>query len=336
MSLTSSFAPAVAFPAFTWRALRVADSSAIMALLFAVAQADQRMLSWTEADLRQELSDPACVLETDSLAAFTAEGAVVAFARVFLNPQLTVADDRRAHIDCEVDPVHRNSALLNALLDWAEARAQQRLAALGGTTRVCAIRVACQDNLTERIALFEARGYRSTRAFYRMRRDLHQPIPKKPLPEGLTALPYSPEWETRAFDAFEEAFSDHWGFEPTTIDEWRMYTVRLSSFRADLTLLAISGEDVVGFSINRVHPEENARSGLQQGWIGQLGTRRAWRKRGLATALLCHSMRLFKNAGLTHAGLGVDAENLTGALALYERLGFYTVKRNVVLEKSVE
>ena len=42
-----------AFPAFTWRALRVDDAPALMPFLLEVAQADQRMMSWSEADLRQ-------------------------------------------------------------------------------------------------------------------------------------------------------------------------------------------------------------------------------------------------------------------------------------------
>ena len=51
-------------------------------------------------------------------------------------------------------------------------------------------------------------------------------------------------------------------------------------------------------------------------------TRRPWRKRGLASALIGRSLELLRERGMTSAVLGVDADNPTGALALYERAGF--------------
>jgi ribosomal protein S18 acetylase RimI-like enzyme len=46
-------------------------------------------------------------------------------------------------------------------------------------------------------------------------------------------------------------------------------------------------------------------------------------------------MRRFRAEGFDSVGLGVDAKNLTGALALYERIGFKAYKTGVVLEKRV-
>jgi ribosomal protein S18 acetylase RimI-like enzyme len=88
-------------------------------------------------------------------------------------------------------------------------------------------------------------------------------------------------------------------------------------------------------SFNVVNPESNERQNIQEGWIQALGVRRAWRKRGVATALLCQSMRAFKAAGLDYATLGVDTQNLTGALQLYERLGFVAFKRGITFDKPV-
>lgn len=97
----------------------------------------------------------------------------------------------------------------------------------------------------------------------------------------------------------------------------------------------MDGDEVVAFSINRVKAEENERLGVKSGWIGSLGTRRKYRKQGIASGLIAESMRKFKAEGLESVGLGVDAENLTGALALYERLGFHPVKTGFILEKRV-
>jgi ribosomal protein S18 acetylase RimI-like enzyme len=87
--------------------------------------------------------------------------------------------------------------------------------------------------------------------------------------------------------------------------------------------------------MNRYDPLAAERTGLKVGWIGSLGTRRAWRKRGLASALLVASMRAFQAAGLEYAGLAVDAENPTGALGLYESLGFKPYMRNMTFHKTL-
>jgi|SRR5579859_1778985 len=54
-------------------------------------------------------------------------------------------------------------------------------------------------------------------------------------------------------------------------------------------------QDAVAYSMNRFDPIAAERTGLKVGWIGSLGTRRAWRKRGLASALLIASMRAIGN-----------------------------------------
>src|SRR5690606_18977424 len=122
--------------------------------------------------------------------------------------------------------------------------------------------------------------------------------------------------------ALDEAFRDHWGNEPISAEDWELFFVGSSNFRPDLTPVALDGDEVAAVSFNTVDPEENARQAQSTGWIRTLGTRRPWRKRGLASALLVWSMRAFREAGLDTATLGVDAENPTGALGLYEGLGF--------------
>jgi GNAT superfamily N-acetyltransferase len=59
-------------------------------------------------------------------------------------------------------------------------------------------------------------------------------------------------------------------------------------------------------------------------YIGQVGVRRPWRRRGLAAAMLTHVLKLAANAGRTTAALDVDAASLTGAVGVYERVGFHT------------
>jgi ribosomal protein S18 acetylase RimI-like enzyme len=53
-----------------------------------------------------------------------------------------------------------------------------------------------------------------------------------------------------------------------------------------------------------------------------VGTLPGHRGRGLAAALLGHCLQECAAAGYDEASLSVDAENPTGALAIYRRAGF--------------
>ena len=94
--------------------------------------------------------------------------------------------------------------------------------------------------------------------------------------------------------------------------------------------IAWDGSDVAGVCINRPrHGDDDS-----MGWIGVLGVRRPWRRQGLGEALLRESFLAFRERGKRAAGLGVDAENTTGAVALYERVGLRVVRRSDTWERT--
>ncbi len=72
---------------------------------------------------------------------------------------------------------------------------------------------------------------------------------------------------------------------------------------------------------------ETAVTGVRDAYIGQVGTRRPYRGRGAANALLLRMLAAAAEEGYRTASLGVDADNPTGALGLYERLGFKVTRR---------
>jgi ribosomal protein S18 acetylase RimI-like enzyme len=156
------------------------------------------------------------------------------------------------------------------------------------------------------------------------------------LPDNLALRVYTPDLSEPVLAAFNEAFRDHWSFDPVTPEDWQQFFIDRSSFRPDLTYVVMDGAEVAGFSFNCISAEENARRQISEGWVEVLAVRRPWRKRGVATALLCASMHAFKAEGLQHAMLGVDTENLTGALRVYEHVGFKPVKRYVQSQKVAE
>jgi ribosomal protein S18 acetylase RimI-like enzyme len=321
------------WPQYTWRPARIEDVPALYETLLAIDKADDRQTADTLADLKTQFDDPWSNPETETLFAFTPAGQVAAFARTFMNPQ--PEEEARAFLWTEVHPDHRGDGLEDFLLDWAEARAVERLqAAPDGMPRV--LRCGLQDTLAGQIARLERRGFAPARYFYRMRRDLRDPIPDRSLAAGLTLRTFTPDLSKPVQAAINEAFRDHWSFEPITDEDWQQFFVKRSAFRPDLTFVVMDGDQVAGCSFNTVSPEENARYGIQEGWIAELAVRRPWRKRGIATALLCESMRAFKAEGLDFATLGVDTANLSGALRLYERVGFKPFKRFIQFARPVE
>jgi mycothiol synthase len=63
--------------------------------------------------------------------------------------------------------------------------------------------------------------------------------------------------------------------------------------------------------------------------------RRPWRRRGLARAMLARSMKLHKEQGMTQTGLGVDTQNPSGALQLYESMGYEVVDTETTYQKGL-
>jgi mycothiol synthase len=74
---------------------------------------------------------------------------------------------------------------------------------------------------------------------------------------------------------------------------------------------------------------------FEMGWVGMLGVRPGWRRRGLGELLLRTAFAQFARRGETRVGLGVDAQNETGATRLYERAGMSVAFQITVFRKDL-
>jgi GNAT superfamily N-acetyltransferase len=83
-------------------------------------------------------------------------------------------------------------------------------------------------------------------------------------------------------------------------------------------------------------PAENEALGIRRGWLDHVSVRRPWRRRGVASALIVAALDGLRSAGMTEAALGTDAENVTGAVPVYERLGFRRARTTVKYRKGFE
>lgn len=184
-------------------------------------------------------------------------------------------------------------------------------------------------------ALLEAAGYEPVRYYFLMRRPHLEDIPDAPLPAGLEIRPVQPEHHRAIFEADSEAFRDHWGHrEPTEADFERMFAS--PDLDTGLWVVAWDGDEVVGSVQTMIWRSENEALGVRRGWLEHISVRRPWRRRGVARAIIAEALRRLRGAGMEEAMLGVDAENPTGALQLYEVLGFEVHDRGATYRKAWE
>jgi ribosomal protein S18 acetylase RimI-like enzyme len=184
-------------------------------------------------------------------------------------------------------------------------------------------------------SLLLSEGYEAVRHGFEMVRPDLDDIPDLPLPAGLEVRPTLPEHYWTIWRAAEEAFRDHWG-ETEWQDAWFEEWQESPTFQPELWQVAWDGDEVAGMVQNFINHEENAEYGRKRGYTEGICVRRPWRRQGLAKGLIARSFHVIKDLGMTEAALGVDTENPSGALKLYESLGFRPVKRHTTYRKALE
>jgi GNAT superfamily N-acetyltransferase len=288
-----------------------ADAPAVAELVMAYERSLYGKTGYSLEDLEAEWES--LDLERDALVLLDGER-VVAFGALYDRGELW-------RIDGYVHPEERGRGLGTELVAALEAKAASR-----GARRL-------QNGVLEPdesgARLLVERGYRRVRVFRELRIDLHGDTPPPEWPSGLVPHEFDPEHDAAAFHAAQqEAFADHWEFKPRDFAYWRDFHVETERFDASLWRVVRSGHDVAAGAIC----EANRYGG---GWIAVIFTRRPWRGQGIGRALLRDAFLKFHARGETSVGLGVDAENQTGAFHLYEDEGMRPVLGWVLHERKL-
>jgi mycothiol synthase len=208
--------------------------------------------------------------------------------------------------------------------------AEALLAAAEDHERKGKLRAVAQGDDLIMPAVLEEDGWKLIRSSYQMRIELDGDVPEPRWPDGVVVRTLEPGEEERVYETNNAAFADHWDFAPQSFEHWRAYIDR-PNFDPTLWWLVEAGGELIAFSANTWHFSGDP----EFGWVDILGVRPQWRRRGLGTALLHQSFQDFRERGATRVGLGVDAENTTGAVRLYERAGMQVHRRNDMYEKVV-
>lgn len=293
------------------RRVTVDDAPAINEL---VTAADVAVQGWSESSESELLGWWRIMdLEHNSWVLYD-DGKIVAYGVGF-------AHGDTLELDGFVHPEHQGRGLGAWLVSSAEEQTREL-----GLPKLYTFSLA-DDQRAQR--LFEQFGMRELRRYYRMQIELDAPPPAPEWPEGLHVETFQLD-DAKAFhDAMIEAFEDEWNFVAMPFEEWRdTRLVKDPDFDPTLWFIVRDGDEIAAMMRN-----EPDRSGA--GFIGAIGVRKPWRRRGLALALLRHAFAEFYRRGKRRVTLGVDAENPTGATRLYERAGMHATFEAVAFGKDV-
>jgi ribosomal protein S18 acetylase RimI-like enzyme len=239
-------------------------------------------------------------------------------------------DNRAQHAmlsgDGYVHPNFRNLGVGTVLLRALDERARQEMTLAAPDLRVF-IRNGLDVKDVNGRAIHAEAGYKPIRFSWRMEITLQAAPAPVAWPPNIQLRPFDPAAHARAaYAAEDESFRDHWGHHTEPYETWEFHKLQRENFDPALWFIAWDGDEVAGFAQCRI------RMGI--GWVGTLGVRRPWRKHGLGLALLNHAFGEFHKRGQIVIGLGVDAQNPTGATRLYERAGMHVASEFVIYEKE--
>jgi mycothiol synthase len=310
------------------------DYVAMNAIANRVRAADGELFATTDEDFAAFYGAlPHCDPKTDVMVA-TVDSGLVGYGRV-VTERATSGDRAHVHeIVCFVDPPWRRRGIGRAMLGTLEARAQA-IAADETDGAPIRFRAATEDVAVGTIALLEQAGYEPVRYWYTMRRPNLDDQPGMPVPEGLEIREVEPAHLGAIWEAEVEAVLDHWGSSEPSEEDFQAFLRDADSTATALWRIAWDGDQVAGQVRSYINEDVNRRDGIQRGWVEYITVRRPWRRRGLARALIAASFPLLRARGMTEAVLGVDTENPSGALRLYEAMGFEPIARSTTYEKPL-
>jgi mycothiol synthase len=272
-------------------------------------------------------SDP-----TQDVAIAELDGAMVGYGRASSRAEL---DGTRIYeVIPFVDPGVAGPDVFRAMAGAMEERARAIAAAHPPGRRF--LESFGGDLAPERDAHLEEMGYAPVRHSYEMVRPSVDDLPDAPLPDGIEIRDVQPEHLPAIWAADQEAFRDHWGFVPATDADYQRFLTDPISSDTSLWRIGWDGDQVAGQVRSYINADENERLGRSRGYVEFISVRRPWRRRGLARALIAASIPLLRERGMTELALGVDTENTSGALRVYERCGFRAVSRSTTFRKPID
>jgi len=194
------------------------------------------------------------------------------------------------------------------------------------------------EDKPEAVRLWETMGFKNVRVFSLMKRDLRS------IPSGVGE---NLEVQLRKFQKgsiedlklinwlSNEAFSEHYNYRPDTVEETRYFLEQDPTFKDQEWLFTLVQDKPVGYVGVGIDQKYNEEKKVLCGWILSIGVLKQRRLKGIGTRLMIEGMKLLKAKGMTEAMLGVDDQNITKAIKLYEKVGFKATKKDIAYVKPI-
>jgi mycothiol synthase len=304
------------------------DVRAVHELLSTCDIAEYGAPDLAEEEIRAQWNSPTQNIETDVWIVVTPENRIIGYAEVWQREHVRIFAFTRVH------PDYWNQGIGNHLLHLVEERALQHIPEAPPDARVTLNHWTGSLN-TEAQQVLEQEGFTRIRTHWRMQIDMQEAPTTPDWPEGITVRTFVPgQDDRRVFEMIDEAFQDHWGHMPGNFEEWQHRAVKRENFDPTLWFLAFEDDKIAGGSLCAYY--------MDQAWVDTLAVLRPWRRKGVGLALLLHSFGEFYRRGsrcrdscLVPVLLGVDSQNLTGAVRLYLRAGMHVAHEDYTYMKEL-
>jgi mycothiol synthase len=309
----------------TARPLSPEDAPAVAALLAAAEQVDDSGEYPDADDLAEWWTGWDMDFDRDGVAVCDESGLLVAYASA-MAPR-TFRGSFRVHLEGRVRPDRRGRGIGRELLSWelrrgAEIHAERHPEAAGELCVGVSSAMPALERLAQRGGMSAARWYRE------MERPLTD-LPDVGSVPGVQIVPFTPDRDDEVRRAHNAAFTEHHGSSERDPESWQRLFTGQRNFRPDLSTLALEDGAVVAYALAYVFEADTQATGKRQIHFGQIGTLPSARGRGLASTVISAAMRAAAGEDCQTAGLQVDSGNVTGAMRLYEKLGFVTTRTSV-------
>lgn len=300
------------------RPLDKGDAEAWAELLAAREKVDQEGENYDADDLIEELEDAQLDTSRDTVGLW-AGGQMVGYGKLYA--PTSVVDVDRVRAEGTIHPQWRRRGLGTTLMRWLIQRGgelhTEKYPDIPGE-----LHAATVSTNTGADRLLRNFGYEECRYFFDMKRPLDSAVPEAELSGGLRLAQFEPAMDEDLRQTHNAAFLDHWGSTPRDPESWKNWVTGSRAFRREHSFVTLDGDTIAAYVLGYEWVADTEATGIRELYIGQVGTLRPYRGRGLARATLAKVLAGAAQAGFQRAGLGVDADNPTGALGLYEGLGF--------------
>ncbi|MFG1995432.1 GNAT family N-acetyltransferase [Actinoplanes sp. NPDC048988] len=303
--------------ALTWRPLSPGDARTSADLLNAMEAVDRIGEYYDEQDTLQELIDPYTDLERGSLAAF--DGDVMAG---FMKTRYQAAPEgvHRIVMDGGVAPGYRRRGLGTRFVTAGVAAAKD-LHARHHPALKLAVDVHKPESMAGLPELMTAQGFTPVSYYQHMQHPLGDNVTGTAIPAGLRVEP----WSERNDEDFRlirnEAFQDDPLRAPMTVESWKS-KITNQTFRPTVSFLLRDEANgtPAGMLVTMSWDADTAATGVRDARFMFIATQPAYRRRGVAAALIGHALRAAAAEGYDRALVEADSES--PALKVYERAGF--------------